>query len=259
MPLPQSRRCMRWECHDPWRHRQWARRCARCAHQGGSRSCQAGRMDTGCGAQRTGRARAGTESRGAALRWRTFFVTGILGDKDVDAVARALAARADAWILCGIDAPRGLTAADLQSRSEIFSGRQAGDDSDGRDAHGCSGGSPRRPHRGLRFIPHRGSGAAGAGPVLIVYTGAVTSPVKERLTGALILIVAVVIVVPELFSGRSEHSPSTDAPDCAVRRRRTTATQLHHGTGWWPGAAGAAGRVRGASGSSRASPRATGA
>jgi DedD protein len=45
------------------------------------------------------------------------------------------------------------------------------------------------------------------------YTEAVTSPVKERLTGALILIVVVVIVVPELFSGRAEPRPSTDAPD----------------------------------------------
>jgi DedD protein len=41
----------------------------------------------------------------------------------------------------------------------------------------------------------------------------VTSSVKERLTGALILIVAVVIVVPELFSGRAQQRPSTDAPD----------------------------------------------
>jgi len=41
----------------------------------------------------------------------------------------------------------------------------------------------------------------------------VTSSVKERLTGALILIIVVVIVVPELFSGRAEQKPSTDAPD----------------------------------------------
>lgn len=39
------------------------------------------------------------------------------------------------------------------------------------------------------------------------------SSVKERLTGALILIVAVVIVVPELFSGRPEQQPTTEAPD----------------------------------------------
>jgi cell division septation protein DedD len=41
----------------------------------------------------------------------------------------------------------------------------------------------------------------------------VVSSVKERLTGALILIVALVIVVPELFSGRPEKHPVTDAPD----------------------------------------------
>jgi cell division septation protein DedD len=41
----------------------------------------------------------------------------------------------------------------------------------------------------------------------------VVSSVKERLTGALILIVALVIVVPELFSGRPEKHPATDAPD----------------------------------------------
>jgi cell division septation protein DedD len=40
----------------------------------------------------------------------------------------------------------------------------------------------------------------------------VTSSVKERLTGALILIVALVIIVPELFSGRPEQRPATDAP-----------------------------------------------
>jgi len=41
----------------------------------------------------------------------------------------------------------------------------------------------------------------------------VTSSVKERLTGALILIVALVIVVPELFSDRPAQRPATDAPD----------------------------------------------
>jgi len=47
----------------------------------------------------------------------------------------------------------------------------------------------------------------------LVYTEAVTSPVKERLTGALILIVAVVVIVPELFSGRAQKKPVTEAPD----------------------------------------------
>jgi dihydrofolate synthase/folylpolyglutamate synthase len=57
---------------------------------------------------------------------RTLAVAGILGDKDVDGVARALASSVDTWVVCGIDAPRGLTAAELASRSEVFSGaRQA--------------------------------------------------------------------------------------------------------------------------------------
>jgi cell division septation protein DedD len=47
----------------------------------------------------------------------------------------------------------------------------------------------------------------------LVYTSRVTSSVKERLTGALILIVALVIVVPELFSGRPTQRPATEAPD----------------------------------------------
>jgi dihydrofolate synthase / folylpolyglutamate synthase len=52
---------------------------------------------------------------------RTLVVAAILGDKDVDAVANALAGSADAWIVCGIDAPRGLDAPGLASRSKVFS------------------------------------------------------------------------------------------------------------------------------------------
>ncbi len=42
---------------------------------------------------------------------RTLCVVAILGDKDIDAVARQLADAVDQWFLCGIDAPRGLPAA----------------------------------------------------------------------------------------------------------------------------------------------------
>jgi dihydrofolate synthase/folylpolyglutamate synthase len=52
---------------------------------------------------------------------RTICVTGILADKDVAAVAGALAAVVDEWVVCGIDAPRGLPAAGLASRSDVFS------------------------------------------------------------------------------------------------------------------------------------------
>ncbi len=55
---------------------------------------------------------------------KSWCVTAILGDKDVAAVAGALADVVDAWVLCGIDAPRGLSAAGLASRSPVFSDAQ---------------------------------------------------------------------------------------------------------------------------------------
>jgi dihydrofolate synthase/folylpolyglutamate synthase len=51
---------------------------------------------------------------------KTWCVTAILGDKDVAAVAGALANVVDEWVVCGIDAPRGLSAALLASRSPVF-------------------------------------------------------------------------------------------------------------------------------------------
>lgn len=53
---------------------------------------------------------------------RTLCVAGVLGDKDIDAVARALAGSIDAWYLGGIAAPRGLSAAQLAARSGVFAG-----------------------------------------------------------------------------------------------------------------------------------------
>jgi dihydrofolate synthase/folylpolyglutamate synthase len=51
---------------------------------------------------------------------RTWCVAGILGDKDIAAVAAALAQVVDGWVVCGIDAPRGLGASDLALRSPVF-------------------------------------------------------------------------------------------------------------------------------------------
>lgn len=59
---------------------------------------------------------------------RTIAVAGILGDKDIDAIARQLDAAVDEWILCGIDAPRGLDASVLRARSAIFAGAQVAPD-----------------------------------------------------------------------------------------------------------------------------------
>jgi len=55
---------------------------------------------------------------------RTLMVAGILGDKDVPAIARVLGGVADEWILCGIDAPRGLTAVQLAQRAPEFADAQ---------------------------------------------------------------------------------------------------------------------------------------
>jgi len=51
---------------------------------------------------------------------RTWLVAGILGDKDIDAIASTLDPVADEWILCGVDAPRGLTAQQLALRAPQF-------------------------------------------------------------------------------------------------------------------------------------------
>ena len=50
------------------------------------------------------------------LRGRTLAVCGILTDKDAGAIARALAARIDEWILCALPGPRGSGAAALAAR-----------------------------------------------------------------------------------------------------------------------------------------------
>jgi dihydrofolate synthase / folylpolyglutamate synthase len=47
---------------------------------------------------------------------RTLAVVGILGDKDAPAIARALAPVLDQWFLCGLEGPRGISAAELARR-----------------------------------------------------------------------------------------------------------------------------------------------
>jgi dihydrofolate synthase/folylpolyglutamate synthase len=59
---------------------------------------------------------------------RTLCVAGILGDKDIDAVARALEGVIDAWFLGGIAAPRGLGATQLAARSPVFANATCCDD-----------------------------------------------------------------------------------------------------------------------------------
>ena len=61
-------------------------------------------------------------------RGRTFVVAGILGDKDIEAIARQLEPVVSQWILCGIDAPRGLTAQALARRSRHFTSARLAQD-----------------------------------------------------------------------------------------------------------------------------------
>ena len=58
--------------------------------------------------------------RDRACAGRTLAVAGILGDKNVAAIAAMLDGSVDEWILCGIAAPRGLTAAQLAARAPQF-------------------------------------------------------------------------------------------------------------------------------------------
>ena len=47
---------------------------------------------------------------------RTLAVAGVLADKDVEAIGRELAPCVDEWVLCGLEGPRGLSAAALGER-----------------------------------------------------------------------------------------------------------------------------------------------
>jgi dihydrofolate synthase / folylpolyglutamate synthase len=49
---------------------------------------------------------------------RTLGVVGILGDKDAPAIALALRPALDRWFLCGLEGPRGISAAELARRLE---------------------------------------------------------------------------------------------------------------------------------------------
>ncbi|MET0291513.1 MAG: bifunctional tetrahydrofolate synthase/dihydrofolate synthase [Steroidobacteraceae bacterium] len=63
-----------------------------------------------------------------ACEGKRYTVAAILGDKDIDAVARALAPVTDEWILCGIDDPRGLAPSALAARSSVFAGAREAKD-----------------------------------------------------------------------------------------------------------------------------------
>jgi dihydrofolate synthase / folylpolyglutamate synthase len=59
---------------------------------------------------------------GRSGKGRTFAVVGILEDKDVKAIARALEPLVDHWIACSLPGPRGLSAEELARRLQLSSG-----------------------------------------------------------------------------------------------------------------------------------------
>ncbi len=148
---------------------------------------------------------------------RTLGVVGILGDKDAPAIARALRPALDRWFLCGLEGPRGISAAELARRLEPSVQR-----ADPGRLRGCGlrGGARCRAGGGscgrLRLRAHCGTGARVAWGIL--------RAVKERLTGAIILVALIVLLVPELLTGpiRMRSAPAAAAT-------ATTAVGAVHG------------------------------
>jgi DedD protein len=70
----------------------------------------------------------------------------------------------------------------------------------------------------VRIVSGSGAGHAAARTALSgrVYNRIVEASVKERLTGALIFVAAVIVIVPEMFSGPAPESPSAAAATAAT-------------------------------------------
>ncbi len=132
---------------------------------------------------------------------RTLAVCGMLGDKDVPGVVGTLRGSST----CGSRRRPRARARSMppNSRAGGDGGRRpcepagtvaAGDATRGR------GRAARRPHRRVRFVPHRRSGARGAW-AFPYNSRPMEEPLKARLIGASILVVLAVALVPELLSG----------------------------------------------------------
>ncbi|MEJ1961852.1 MAG: SPOR domain-containing protein [Gammaproteobacteria bacterium] len=180
---------------------------------------------------------------------RTIAVVGILGDKDSESIAQLLRPLVSHWILCTIHDPRGLPAADLARRMKLSStpgGTQvelAGSTEEGFAA-AKSLAVPGDPSHRLRGFQHRRVGVALASRILSrrafralnapthIYSALdfplfrLTSDVrvKERLTGAIILVALLVLLVPELLTGPESSTKVAGSEGRA-------ASLLHHRSG----------------------------
>jgi len=84
-------------------------------------------------------------------RGRTLAVCGILGDKDVDAIARSLASAVDEWFAVGLEESRGIEPAELAQRLEAATGRPAQVRRDVAEGCAAASGAARQDDRILVF------------------------------------------------------------------------------------------------------------
>ncbi len=84
-------------------------------------------------------------------RGRTLAVCGILGDKDVEAIARSLASAVDEWFAVGLEEPRGIEPAELARRLEAATGRLAQVRRDVADGCATASSAARQDDRILVF------------------------------------------------------------------------------------------------------------
>ena len=171
---------------------------------------------------------------GARTAGCTFAVIGVLADKDAAGIAAALAPVIDRWIVCPLPGPRGTSAAQLAAAAGATArdraARRVGELRAARwrrpqrcpeiawwcaapstpSGRHCSGfGYTRRQARRRRL---RGpSGAVSAALGFRGFAPIVGSQVKERLTGAIILVALIVLLVPELLTGPLRSAPRAAA------------------------------------------------
>ena len=158
---------------------------------------------------------------------------GMLADKDVPAVVAELRGCVDTWIAAATRAREGLD--DTSSPgAHVFvdvdmQSRRYGCGSDALRTQSCP---CMIPHRRLRLFSHRRSRARRARtcrprrPARMTIIHAMDRSLKARLIGASVLVLLVVLVVPELLSGRKAATTDTADATAANGQTRTYTIEL---------------------------------
>ena len=138
----------------------------------------------------------------------------------------------DTWIAATTEGPRGLDGIGLARRaSTVDLDLHPGGAGRRGDALRAQSRPRRRSHRRLRLVPHRRTRARRARTrgrrrrTRMTIIRAMDRPLKARLIGASVLVLVVVLVVPELLSGRKAATTETpgaaDTTSNMARRART--------------------------------------